>query len=253
MSFADDDLTRDGFLGGRVHVRQPRAGFRSSVDAVLMAAAVPARAGQSVLELGCGAGAAILCLGTRVPGLVLAALELQEDYADLARRNAAEAGIGVAVHQGDLARMPADLKARRFDHVMANPPYFPRGGGTAARNAGREAALREAATPIEAWVREGMRRLMDGGLLTLILSADRLPAVLAALPDEGLGVTVLPVHPRAGRPATRIILRAVKGGRAAFRLAAPLVLHAGEEHLRDGDDYTAEVSAILRDGAPLPL
>jgi tRNA1(Val) A37 N6-methylase TrmN6 len=251
VSVAEDALTRDGFLGGRVRVWQPRDGFRSSVDAVLMAAAVPARAGQSALELGCGAGAAVLCLGARVPGLDLAGLELQEDYADLARRNAAEAGIAAEVHQGDLRRMPAALKARRFDHVMANPPYLPRGGGTAARNMGREAALREGDTPLDAWVREALRRLTDGGLLTMILSSDRLPAVLAALPSEGLGVTVLPVLPRTGRPAARVILRAVKGGRAAFRLAAPFVLHAGERHLRDGDDFTPEAAAILRDAAAL--
>lgn len=251
MSFPDDALTRDGFLGGRIHVRQPREGFRSSVDAVLMAAAVPARAGQSVLELGCGAGAGILCLAARVGGLDLAAIEVQADYADLARRNAAEAGIAVDVHAGDLARMPPALKARRFDHVMANPPYFPRGGGTSARDRGREAALRETETPLADWVRAGMRRLTDGGTLTMIQSADRLPALIAALPAEGLGITLLAVHPRDGRPAGRVILRAVKGGRAAFRIAPPFVLHEGATHLRDGDDYSRRAAAILRDGAAL--
>jgi tRNA1(Val) A37 N6-methylase TrmN6 len=251
VSFAEDALTRDGFLGGRVFVRQPRRGFRSSVDAVLMAATVPARPGQSVLELGCGAGAAMLCLGTRVAGLRLAGLELQADYAALARRNAAEAGIGAEVHQGDLARMPAALRAERFDHVMANPPYFPPGGGTAARDGGRETALREGETPLADWVRAGLRRLADGGVLTVIQAADRLPALLAALPGEGRGVTALALHPRAGRPASRVILRVVKGGRAAFRMAAPFVLHAGDQHLKDGDDYAAQAAAILRDAAAL--
>ncbi|MFZ8943107.1 MAG: methyltransferase, partial [Gemmobacter sp.] len=98
--FAPDELTRDGFLGGRVTIMQPRAGFRSSTDAVFLAAAVPARPGESVLELGCGAGAAILCLGARVAGLSLAGLELQPGYAALAARNAEANGRALQVHAG---------------------------------------------------------------------------------------------------------------------------------------------------------
>jgi tRNA1Val (adenine37-N6)-methyltransferase len=93
----------------------------------LLAAACPAELGQSVLDLGCGAGAAALCLGHRVPGLSLAGLELQPAYADLARRNAARNGIALDVHEGDLARMPKALR-RDFDQVIANPPYYHAGG-----------------------------------------------------------------------------------------------------------------------------
>ena len=118
----DPDLSRDAFLCGRLHLWQPRKGYRAATDPVLLAAACPARSGQSVLDLGCGVGAAALCLATRVPGLDLHGLELQESYASLARRNAAENAIPMHIETGDLADMPAALRLS-FDHVIANPPY----------------------------------------------------------------------------------------------------------------------------------
>jgi tRNA1(Val) A37 N6-methylase TrmN6 len=251
VSFAEGALTTDAFLGGRLAVRQPRDGYRAGVDPVLLAAAVPARAGETILELGCGAGVAALCLGRRVPGVVLAGLEVQPDYAALARENAEANGIALEVVEGDLSRMPDSLRVRSFDHVMANPPYFRREAGTPARDAGREAALGEA-TPLEHWVAAGMRRLRPGGRLTVIQRAERLPDLLAALAGRRASLALLPVVPRAGREATLVLLSAVKGGRAPFRLLPPLVLHEGSAHRRDGDDYAAPVRAVLREGAALP-
>lgn len=245
------DLTRDRFLGGRLTVLQPRAGYRAGIDPVLLAAAVPASAGQSVLELGCGAGVAGLCLAARVPGLRLTGVELQPDYADLARRNAAENGIAFEVVTADLAAMPAELRAQSFEHVIANPPYHSRTRGSAAPDAGRETALGEA-TPLSVWIDAAARRLAPGGLLTLIQRAERLPALLGAI-DTRLGsVEILPLSPRVGRPARLLLLRARKGGRGTFRLHSPLILHEGSRHERDGDSYTDAVSAVLRRGAACP-
>lgn len=250
--FADDSLTRDGFLGGRLAIFQPRAGYRAAMDPVLLAAAVPAQAGETVLELGCGAGVAGLCLAARVPDLRVTGLEKQPAYADLARRNAAENGLSFEIVGGDIAALPEALRHRAFDHVITNPPYFAKGSGTAASDHGREAAQREDLALAE-WIRIGMKRLRPGGWLTVIQAADRLPDLLAGLGPGAGSTVVLPVAPRAGRPAGRVILQTRKGGRGAFRLLAPFVLHEGAAHLRDGDDLTAAARAILRDGAALPL
>lgn len=242
-------LSDDGFLGGRLSILQPRLGYRSATDAVLLAAAVPATAGQSVLELGCGAGVASLCLGARVPGLSLSGLERQEDYAALARENARRNGIAMEVIAGDLVAMPASLR-RPFDHVMANPPFFAAGSGTPARDPGREAAQRED-TPLAGWVDAAIRRLAPGGRLTVIHLAARLPDLLATFDGRVGSTAVLPVAPRAGHPAGRVIVQARKGGRGAFRLLPSLVLHDGAAHDGDRDSFAPEIAAVLRDGAGL--
>lgn len=246
--FAPDELSADGFLGGRLTIQQPKAGFRSAIDAVLLAAAVPAQPGDRVLELGCGAGVASLCLASRVRGLLAQGLERQAEYAALARTNARANGIELAVIEGDLTAMPAALRAQEFDCVFANPPYFAPGSGTAATDPGREAAQRED-TGLALWVETGLRRLRPGGHLVMIQAADRLADLLAPLAGKTGGIRILPVASRAGRPATRVVIRARKGARTALCLSSPLVIHAGDRHLRDGEDLTAQAQAILRDGA----
>lgn len=240
------ELTHDAFLCGKLHLWQPRRGYRAATDPVLVAAACPARPGEKVLDLGCGAGAAALCLAARVPGLVLTGLELQEDYAALARRNAAENGIAMEVITGDIADMPAALR-RGFDHVIANPPYYPR-GGSPSPVAGRDTALR-AELPLADWVAAASRRLEPGGWLTMIFGTDGLPEVLAALGHRLGSATVLPLCPREGKPALRVILRARKGGRSPFRLLPPLVIHRGPAHDGDRESYTPRANEVLRNGA----
>jgi tRNA1(Val) A37 N6-methylase TrmN6 len=247
--FAASDLSDDLFLGGRLRILQPRLGYRAATDAVLLAAAAPATAGESVLELGCGAGVASLCLACRVPGVSLTGLERQGTYAELARQNAARNGIAMEVAEGDLAAMPPALR-RPFDHVIANPPFFARDSGTAARDPGREQAQRED-TPLAAWIDAAFRRLGPGGWMTVIQLAARLPDLMAALDGRVGSVAVLPVAPRDGRPASRVIVQARKGGRGAFRLLAPLVLHEGPAHDGDRDSFTAEVQGVLRNGIGL--
>lgn len=242
--FADNELSHDAFLCGRLHLWQPLRGYRAATDPVLLAACVDARAGQRVLDLGCGAGAASLCLAARVPGLMQAGLELQPAYADLARRNAAGNGVALEVVEGDVTAMPAMLR-REFDHVIANPPYYP-AGGTPSPDAGRAMAL-QVATPVTDWVAAGLRRLAPGGYLTLIISVDLLPAVLGLAPHA----SVLPLAPRTGRAAPRVIVKVRKLGRAPFRLLAPFVIHAGAAHDGDRESYTPEAEAVLRGGGSL--
>ena len=244
--FDPEDLTHDAFLGGKLHLWQPRKGYRAGVDPVLLAATVPAQAGQRVLELGCGVGAASLCLGARVPGLTLTGVELQSAYAALARRN----GPDFEVVEADLAQMPLDVRQRQFDHVLANPPYFDRDASIASQHIAREVALGER-TPLEKWVQIAAKRLAPKGQAHFIHRAERLPELIRALPHDMGSIEVLPIAPRMGRAAELIILRARKSGRGAFRLCAPLVMHEGDAHLVDGDSYVPQIRAVLREGAAL--
>lgn len=248
----DNGLTmtrRDGFLNGRVQAWQPRQGYRAGMDAVMLAAACPARPGDAVLELGCGAGVASLCLAARVPELRLTGLELQPDYADLARRNADEAGVALSVLTGDLATPPPALHTISFDQVIMNPPYF--GPGTPAPDPGRATARHEA-TPLAQWIDAGLRRLRSGGALTLIQRIDRLTDALTATHGRAGALTILPIAPRPGHQADRFLLLATKGSRAAPRLLAPFTVHRAATHQGDGvDDFSDTARAVLREGAAI--
>ncbi|KNG94084.1 tRNA1(Val) (adenine(37)-N6)-methyltransferase [Pseudaestuariivita atlantica] len=242
-------VTCDAFLGGRVHLFQPLKGYRAGVDPVLLAASVEAQAGDTVLDLGCGAGAISLCLSARVPGLSITGVERQAEYAALARRNAAEAGAALTVVESDLTALPDAVRGTSFNHVVTNPPYFLEKSGTAAADRGRAVALAEE-TPLDTWLDVATRRLAPGGWLWLVHRADRLRDVLASLDDRMGSIRVRPVLPRAHRDATLILVRARKGGRSPLRLLPPIVMHQGASHAAD-DTYMPRVEAVLRDAAPL--
>lgn len=245
-------LSDDKFLGGNLVLTQPVNGYRAGVDPVFLAASVQAHAGESVLDMGCGAGAAALCLGSRVKGLRLVGIERQTLYAELARKNGEKNRIPFEVFEGDIATPPAAIKDDSFDHVIMNPPYYLRERGTPSPDALREGALGED-LPLKDWVDQATRRLKPRGYLTMIQKAERLPEIFAAMDDRLGSAMVKPLSPRIGRVTSLVIVQARKGGRGAFRLAAPLVLHEGPQHVGDIEHYTPEVSAILRDGHAFPL
>lgn len=244
------ELTCDSFLGGALRIWQPRDGYRAGVDPVLLAASIPVRRNQSVLDLGCGAFVAGLCLARRVPGIELTGLERHSGYAALAKRNALENDIDAHVLTGDLAKPPPALRERQFDHVFANPPYLDRARGKSAENALRETALGEE-TALEIWVRQAAKRTRPGGLVTMIQRADRLPELLSAAHMHLGSLEMLPLLPRQGRAARLVLLRGKPGGGAAFRLHAGIVMHEGASHLRDGEDYTAQIARVLRKSGEL--
>ncbi len=237
----------DAFLGGRVTIRQPRRGFRSGSDAVLLAAAVPARAGERVLDVGCGAGTAGLCLACRVGGIRLSGIELIGEMAALADENARRNGIEAEIHQGDVKAPPAALKAARFDHVISNPPFFALGRSRPSPDPLRAAARTEVSADLAQWLDFCIHALNPAGRLTLIHRYERLDEIRAILSARGLGGTLLPLSARMGEAPKRVIVSARSGGGALVQLDA-FVLHEGA-----GGAYRAEAEAILRHGAPLDV
>lgn len=242
-----ENTTEDSFLGGKVTLRQPAQGYRAGPDAVLLAASVPAQSGESVLELGCGVGAVLTCLNARISGLDLTGVEIQPDYAELARANAGDAA---QIVTSDLEEMPLSLRDRQFNHVVANPPYYLEKRRKKSAISGREVAFTEE-TPLESWIEIAAKRLRPKGVFSLVQDIERLPEVLAAaLPVLG-SLEVLPICPRRNRRPQRFLLRGRKGGRAEFMLHPALILHEGATHTVDRDSYTLELKSILRDGAAL--
>jgi len=244
------ETREDAFLGGEVKVLQPVQGYRSGIDTLILAAAVPAKPSDTVLELGCGVGVASFCLAARVAGLAMYGVELQPAYAALCRDNAKRAGLSFNVFEGDVADMPAALKALRFDQVFANPPYYRSPEGASSNDEGKDRAFREEA-PLGIWIDAALRRLKDFGTLTMIHRIERLPEMLAALEGRAGDIRVKPLVARTGRSATRFVLKAQKGSATPFTLCAPLVFHSGERHENDQPDYSPEVQNLLENRATL--
>lgn len=239
------EITDDAILNGRLRLLQPRRGHRFGHDAILLAAAIPAKPGERVAEFGAGVGAASLALLARVPGLDATLFEIDARLYELARDNIARNGFQERARavQRDVAMMRED---EPFDHVFMNPPF-----NAAHHQASPDPARRlaHAGRPdlLMLWTARACACLRDGGTITLIWRADGLADVVSALATGFGSAAILPIHPAPGRPAIRLIAQAEKGGGAPLRTLPSLVLNDSE--LRP----SAEAEAILRTGGSLSL
>jgi len=232
MSDAAAALSEDAFLGGRLLLCQPRSGHRAGHDAMLLAAATAARPGDRVADLGAGVGAAGLALARRVEGIALTLVEIDAGLAVLARRNAAANAISADVAMLDVtagaaAFAAAGLGPDSVDVVLTNPPFNDSRRHRPSPDSMRASAHMAGPATLERWLHAARRILRPGGVLTLIWRAEGLAEVLAGL-SRGMGsVELQPVHAEPARPAIRIMVKAVKGGRAPTRILPGVTLGDG--------------------------
>ena len=255
-SSADLELTDDAFLGGLLNVLQPRSGYRAGVDAVLLAAAIPCASGQpeSFLDAGGGVGTVGLSVVRRCPAATAVLMERAPKLVDLAEENVRRNNLSsrVRVFSGDLTASWSDmaglgLAIESFDHVAANPPFHLDGRGTPSPDAWKSASHSMPEGDLDLWGRLMARMAVSGGTATMIHKADALQAVLGALAGRFGAFKVLPVYPRDGQAAIRVIVQGIKGSRAPLTLLPGLILHG------EGNAFTPAAQAILRDGAGLAL
>ena len=241
--------SEDGVLGGRLRLRQPTSGYRVAIDPVFLAAAVPAGPRDTVLDIGCGVGAAALCLAARVPGCRVTGIDVQRDLISLAGDNIVlnELSARVSVMQGNLLDLPRRLAPGAFDHVMANPPYNERGRAAPSAIPGKADATIEGDADLGAWVRFSLAMVRSKGTVTFIHRADRIDALLGQIAGRAGEVVVFPLWAGQGRAASRVLVRARKQIAAPARLAPGLVLHESDGR------FTAAAEAVLREGRGLEL
>lgn len=230
-------------LDKKVRLLQPASGFRTSLDSVMLAAACPARKGEAVLDLGCGVGGAAFCLLQRVPECFISGIDIQSYYIELARQN-----IGLNNATGRCEFAAGDIRdhegGQRVDHVICNPPFLENGAGTRASDEGLALARAHDDDDIalKDWIDAGFRALRSGGCFTIIHRADALDRIMMGFGKRFGAVEVIPLWPRVGEDARRVIVRAIKDRRSPARIGAGIVLHEADGR------YTAAAERILRVG-----
>jgi tRNA1(Val) A37 N6-methylase TrmN6 len=249
------DVTEDAVLGGRLRLAQPKRGHRVGHDAILLAAACPARAGERAVDLGAGVGAAGLALAARVDGVEVTLVEIDARLAALASENARRNGFGarVSVVVLDVAAparafASAGLAPESAACVLMNPPFNDPARHRPSpdrRRRSAHVASHGGGTALVAWVASAARLLRPRGTLSMIWRADGLADVLRALDPTFGAVTVLPVHAKAGEAAIRVLVRATKASRAPLALLPGFVLNDGSGR------PTAQAESVLREAAAL--
>ncbi len=232
-----------------MRLRQPLNGARVAIDPVFLAAAVPVEPNQLVLDVGCGSGAATLCLAARVPQCRIIGFELQRDLVRLAGDNAALNGMAARVSAvvGDLLQPPPRLSPGMFDHVMVNPPFIEQGRGTPSASPAKALATIEGGANLADWVRFAFAMVRGKGTVTFVHRADRIDGLISQLAGRAGDITIFPLWPAAGRAASRILVRARKQVLTPARLLPGLILHEP-----DGS-FTPAAEAVLRDAEGLEL
>ncbi len=249
------ETTTNAFLGGRVTLRQPKTGYRAGLDAVLLAAAVPATAGQRVLDAGAGVGVVGLSIAARVPGCRVTLVERAAPLVAIAHDNITHNSFSdrAAVIEADVTAPlstcpPLAALRETFDHVAANPPYYVDADGTRAADPLKDGSHAMARGGLEDWARFCASMAAPGGTCTIVHRADALPEILQVMGGRFGALIVCPIFPRRGANANRVLVQGRKGSRAPLVIAPGLVLHGG-----DGNTFTPEATAILRHGAALDL
>ena len=242
-------LSEDGFIGGRLTILQPEKGYRAGIDAVFLAASIPANPGETLFEAGIGTGVASLCVAMRVPGVHITGMEITSRYAMLAEQNAKRNNLAQSLRvihgdvkealRRDLSHLPAH---GTFSHAFANPPYYEQDKATPSPNLLKAQAHSFAPEDLELWVKVLATMVTLRGTVTLIYRPEGLGKILAAMESRFGDIRVAPLFARAGAAASRIVVQGVKGSKAPMQIYPGLMLHG------EGSQFTPEAESILRDG-----
>jgi len=243
------EVTEDAALGGRLTLRQPAKGYRFAVDAFLLAACCQAHAGDRILDLGCGMGAATLALARMFPKITCHGIDKLPELIELATANASLNSLQdrVTFSPGNVSDWRDWPDAGDYDHAIANPPYLERGVMTVSKHPIKAASTEEDENGLAIWVEAAAGSLRQGGSVTFIHRADRLSDLLKAMSSAFGGIVVLPIQPFANAPARRVIVLGRKGSKAPLSLLPAFVLHEA------GGSWSARARSILEEALPFDL
>ena len=243
-----DKNSLNAFLGGKINLFQPINGYRANMDSILLAAAIEAKAGQSILELGCGVGAVLFSLMARVEDLKVVGIEIQKRYAKLAALNAEHNGFKATILECNVNAIPSTAKNLKYDYVILNPPFYSVSSSMQLTQEEKNIAKRELNTPLDDWLDVAVKRCSANGNIVLIHQAEKLGQILKRIDSVIGNIKILPISSFKGKNANRVIVKGKKGSRSPMQLLPPLLIHEACNLDNSKRNYTREVEGILRDG-----
>ena len=238
----DENTTVDDFLGGLIKLRQPKIGYRATSDAVMVAAAVPAKEGETILDVGCASGIVGLCIGARVPNLSITGVEIQPELVELACQNAALNGQNLTVVEADISKKVPELHGIQFHHVVTNPPFYTE---TPARQSRQVEMAYKQVVPLKKWIDFCLRHLRAKGTFTIIHRAESVPEILSLLNGRLGGIRLIPIWPKQGVNPKRVIIQGIMNSKKPFEIHSGFVMHHHD------DTRTDEAERIMREGVSL--
>ena len=238
----DENTTVDDFLGGLIKLRQPKIGYRATSDAVMVAAAVPAKEGETILDVGCASGIVGLCIGARVPNLSITGVEIQPELVELACQNAALNGQNLTVVEADISKKVPELHGIQFHHVVTNPPFYTE---TPARQSRQVEMAYKQVVPLKKWIDFCLRHLRAKGTFTIIHRAESVPEILSLLNGRLGGIRLIPIWPKQGVNPKRVIIQGIMNSKKTFEIHTGFVMHHHD------DTRTDEAERIMREGVSL--
>ncbi len=242
MNDMTKEITIDDFLGGLIKLKQPKVGYRATSDAVMVAAAVPAKEGETILDVGCASGIVGLCIGARVSNVPITGVEIQSELAELACQNAELNGQNLTVIEVDISKKVPELHGIQFHHVVTNPPFYTE---TPARQSQQVEMAYKQVVPLKKWIDFCLRHLRAKGTFTIIHRTESVPEILSLLNGRLGGIRLIPIWPKQGVNPKRVIIQGIMNSKKPFEIHPGFVMHHHD------DTRTDEAERIMRAGVSL--
>lgn len=235
------DVSIDEFLGGRISLKQPKKGYRITSDSVFLAASIVPKKSDKILDVGAGSGAILSCLAARLgedaKSITMHGVELQDDLTTLARENGTDC---ITYFEGDIFKDIDGCEANSYHHVISNPPYYEKGKISASPYKTKAVAHGDDMADLGLWIERSMRMVRPKGYMTVVHRADRLNDIVAVMSEKAGSIIIYPFYSKAGKDASRVIIRAQKDANGLLALKSGMIVHKS-----DGT-YSDEAENILR-------